>query len=186
MGRSPQRAAGLHFSATGISRKNANGPGPRKHWRARTRARRISVACRSAPRSGGLQSAVFTREFARNIAGSPRSGGPQPAVFARNFTRRKQPRRTECADSRRAMAHPNSRPAADVFCRVASCPSLRAAQHQSRFKHAVVPFPLRKTTHRRRAFCGGVATFGFRCATGRLGGCSHVRCKMCCGLFDGA
>ena len=33
---------------------------------------------------------------------------------------------------------------------------------------------------------GGVATFGFRCATGRLGGCSHVRCKMCRGLFDGA
>ena len=49
-----------------------------------------------------------------------------------------------------------------------------------------VPFPLRKTAHRRRTFCRGVATFAFRCATGRLGGCSHVRCKMCCGLFDGA
>ena len=48
-----------------------------------------------------------------------------------HYSRRKQPCRTECADSRRAMAHPDSRSAADVFCRVASCASLCAAQHQS-------------------------------------------------------
>ena len=48
-----------------------------------------------------------------------------------HYSRRKQPCRTECADSRRAMADPDSRSAADVFCRVASCASLCAAQHQS-------------------------------------------------------
>ena len=48
-----------------------------------------------------------------------------------HYSRRKQPCRTERADSRRAMADPDSRSAADVFCRVASCASLRAAQHQS-------------------------------------------------------
>ena len=48
-----------------------------------------------------------------------------------HYSRRKQPCRTERADSRRAMADPDSRSAADVFCRVASCASLCAAQHQS-------------------------------------------------------
>ena len=46
-------------------------------------------------------------------------------------SRRKQPCRTERADSKRAMAHPDSWSAADVFCRVATCASLCAAQHQS-------------------------------------------------------
>ncbi len=48
-----------------------------------------------------------------------------------HYSRRKQPCRAERADSRRAVAHPDSRSAADVFCRVASCASLCAAQHQS-------------------------------------------------------
>ena len=98
----------------------------------------------------------------------------QPGQMANTSPGAKQPCRTERADSRRAMADPDSRSAADVFCRVASCASLCATQHQSRFEHAVVPFPLPKTTYRRRAFCRSVATFGFGCATGRLGGCSHV------------
>ena len=175
---------------------------------ARAPAPEESPAPAGAPQGAAVSSsAVFTREFASNSARRvardfacqrgfakciTAAGTADRRCFAitrtngEHYSRRKQPCRTECADSRRAMAHPDSRSAADVFCRVASCASLCAAQHQSRFKHAVVPFPLRKTTHRRRAFCRGVATFGFRCATGRLGGCSHVRCKMCCGLFDGA
>ena len=40
-----------------------------------------------------------------------------------HYSRRKQPCRAERADSRRAMANPDSRSAADVFCRVASCAS---------------------------------------------------------------
>ena len=65
---------------------------------------------------------------------------------------RKQPCSTERANSGCALADPDSRLAADVFCSVAPCASLCAAQHQPRFKHAVVSFPLRKTTHCRRAF----------------------------------
>src|SRR5438309_176552 len=47
-----------------------------------------------------------------------------------HYSRRKQPCSAERADSRRAMAYPDGRSTADVFCRVASCASLRAAQHQ--------------------------------------------------------
>ena len=106
----------------------------------------------SASRSGGLQPAVFTREFACNSARSVTRDFACQRVFAKcvtaagtadrccfaiprtngeHYSRRKQSCRTECADSRRAMADPDSRSAADVFCRVAPCASLRAAQHQS-------------------------------------------------------
>ena len=208
MGQSPQRASRLHFRAAGISRKNADGPGPRKHWRARTRARGISGPCR---RSGFAGSCTSSITFVRDSAGNSARGVARDFACQRGFakcitapgtadwrcfaitrtngehySRRKQPCRTERADSQRALAHPDSRSAADVFCRVASCASLRAAQYQSRFEHAVVPIPLRKTTHWGRAFCRGVATFGFRCTTGRMGSYSDVRCEMCRGLFDGA
>ena len=56
---------------------------------------------------------------------------PRSSPAATWRTSGRQPCRTERADSRRAMAHPDSRSAADVFCRVASCASLCAAQHQS-------------------------------------------------------
>ena len=132
------------------------------------------------------------RDFAGLTSSLTCAAAQGAAVFAitrtngEHFSRRKQPCRTERADSQRAMADPDSRSAADVFARVASCASLCATQHQSRFEHAVIPFPLRKTTHRWRAFGRCVATLRFGRATGRLGGCSHFRCKMCCGLFDGA
>ena len=165
-----------------------------------------------SPRSGGLQPARrspsegepavltcnsarrITREFAGNssrsvaCAGSSRSGRAlaTPAVFARNFTCGQQPCRTERADSERAMADPDSRSAADVFARVASCASLCATQHQSRFEHAVIPFPLPKATYRWRAFGRCVATLRFGRAARGVGGCSEFRCKMPCRLFDGA
>ena len=88
--------------------------------------------------------------------------------------------------NRRAVADPDRGLAATVFCRLASCASLCAAQHQSRFEHAIVPVPLRETAHHWRAFRGCIATFRCRCATRRLGGCSDVRCKMSGCLFDGA
>ena len=47
-----------------------------------------------------------------------------------HYSRRKQPRGTECTDSRRAVARSDSWSTADVFCRVAPCASLCAAQYQ--------------------------------------------------------
>jgi len=97
----------------------------------------------------------------------------------------KQPCGTECANSGRAMADPDSRFAAAVFCRVAPRASLCPAQHQPRFKHALVSVLVRKETHCRGAFRRRITTFRLGCATGRLGGGSHLRCKMSGGLFDG-
>ncbi len=99
---------------------------------------------------------------------------------------RKQPHSTDGPNSGRPVADPDRGLAADVFCRLASCASLFAAQHQFRFEHAGVPIPLRETTHCWRAFRGCITTFQCGCATRRLGGCSHVRCKMSGCLFDGA
>ncbi len=101
-------------------------------------------------------------------------------------SRRKQPRSTERADSGRAVADPDRGFAADVFCGLASCASVFATQHQYRFEHAVIPFPLRKATHRWRAFGGCVATLRFGRATGGVGDCSELRCEMSCRLFAGA
>ena len=55
MGRSPQRAARLHFRSAGISRENAHGPGPRQYRRTR--------ACRTAEPSASWRcnSDGFTR-----------------------------------------------------------------------------------------------------------------------------
>ena len=74
-----------------------------------------------------------------STASSPAAQQFQPAAASpipcrangEHYSRRKQPCRAERADSRRAMAHPDSRSAADVFCCVASCASLCAAQYQS-------------------------------------------------------
>ncbi len=58
MGRPPQRAARLHFRATGVARENAHGPGPCEHRRTRAKGRGKPFAhgrgksC--ATRSGGL------------------------------------------------------------------------------------------------------------------------------------
>ena len=165
MGRSPQCATGLHFSAPGISRKNANGPGPGKHWCARARTRRISVTrrrresfrCTCNSKSGGFagcstSSITFIRRFPGNrvcgvawdFAGRcgfakyiTASGSADRRCFAitrtngEHYSRRKQSCCTERADSRRAIPDPDSKSAADVFRRVASCASVCPAQHQS-------------------------------------------------------
>ena len=96
------------------------------------------------PRNGGLQSAAFINEFARDFACQcgfakciTAAGTADRRCFAitrtngEHYSRRKQPCRTECADSRRAVADPDSRSAANVFCRVAPRASLCAAQYQS-------------------------------------------------------
>ena len=103
-----------------------------------------------------------------------------------HYSRRQQPCRSEREDSQRAMADPDRGFAADVFCRLASRTSLFATQHQSRFEHAVIPFPLPKATYRWRAFGRCVATLRFGRAARGVGGCSEFRCKMPCRLFDGA
>ena len=165
MGRSPQRAARLHFSASGISRKNANGPGPRKYWRARAstrgisipRRRRQSFRCTCNSSSGGFAgccttSITFVRQFPGNSARGVTRDFACRRSFAKciaangtadrrcfsvtwsngeHYSRWQQSCRTKRADSRRAMADPDSRSAAYVFCRVASCASVCPAQHQS-------------------------------------------------------
>ena len=98
-----------------------------------------AVSSSPASASRSRRYARFARDFAcqRGFAKCVTAAGTADrCCFAiartngEHYSRWKQSCSTECADSRRAMADPNSRPAADVFCRVAPCASLRAAQYQ--------------------------------------------------------
>ena len=102
------------------------------------RLRRNSSAASpgSSPATASAASPGTSPASASSPNASPPPGQRHRCCFAiartngEHYSRRKQSCSTECADSRRAMADPNSRPAADVFCRVAPCASLRAAQYQ--------------------------------------------------------
>ncbi len=109
-----------------------------------------------------------------------------PWANGERYSGRKQSGGTNRANSRRAVADPDRGFAADVLCCLASRASVFATQHQSRFEHALLPVSLSEAAHHRRAFGGCIATLRFGCATGRLGDCSDVRCKMSGCLFDGA
>ena len=107
----------------------------------RRRARRLTQPASPSPGEfAGNSARSVARDFAcqRGFAKCITAAGTADwrcfAITRTNgehYSRRKQPCRTERADSQRAMADPDSRSAADVFCRVASCASLCAAQHQS-------------------------------------------------------
>ena len=96
----------------------------------------FACACEFAGNSACSVARGFAcqRVFAKCITAAGTADRRRFAVTRTNgerYSGRKQPCRTECADARRAVADPDSRSAADVFCRVAPCASLRAAQHQS-------------------------------------------------------
>src|SRR5207247_201903 len=114
MGKSSQRAARLHFRADSVSWETADGPGHRKHRRASPCG--TDEACSSCASCGG-------------ITGSRSDSKCESCCFTK-------------PGSWCAMASSNRWRATDVLRGVASCASLFAAQHQHRFEHAVLSFPL--------------------------------------------
>ena len=105
-------------------RSPARPPKPRRRRARRLISSACSIARDFACQRGSAKCITAAGTTDRRCFAITRTNGE-------HYSRRKQPCRTERADSRRAMADPDSRSAADVFCRVASCASLCAAQHQS-------------------------------------------------------
>ena len=112
----------------------AASPAPQGAAASPAAAQAASPSSRRVRRAAVARDFACQRGFAKCITAAGTADRRCFAITRTNgehYSRRKQPCRTECADSRRAMADPDSRSAADVFCRVASCASLCAAQHQS-------------------------------------------------------
>ena len=154
MGRSPQRAARLHFRTTCFPGEDAHGPGPCQHRRTRTKGRGKPFAHRRrkscAIRSGGLlgcrslgegdQSAARNFSFARNVtwcycietANQPRSGESSTFKVSCNSSGWEHKPSCNCitACGRTTVARADGGLATNVFRCLASRASLFAAQHQ--------------------------------------------------------